>query len=722
MKTAQSNRPFYLVVTFLATGLAASPASVADFFRWKAGAAGDWTTLANWEQSANGVAYVAATRLPGQGVNNDRVKIDVAAATTINLTAAMVANNQIVRQFTTFATTGQVTLRVNTGATVVNKVGVICAGDLFVGTTGIFTATQFGNNQNADGADLELTSTEGTVTINGQASGGTGPGVGGRGGDVKIKSARNNGLGIDIAGVVEAGVATRAGQRGGNIILESNSADIDVSGAGTRVSAGAGANNAGGAGGAGGAISVFTDKGLVIGAAADAGIARFGGGRGGDGTTSGGRGGNIAIGAANRPIASLSNGGRLTIDAGGGGDASGVSSIAGDGGNVEIFCAGSALIQKSCSAGQGGAAAGNNKGKAGNGGFLTINADALTVDITGSLYAGDGGGGDYPGAGGKLTVNLGNGDLINHSTIRGGNGGAGKFSLNGNGDNRNLNADGGEVNLSGKGKLKNIKKAVPGAPIAQIWGGNGGSAAANNNPLQGNGRNGGDVNISFKQNSIENDVAGKASIKAGDGGFPRGAGGRPFLNGKIFPKLGNIKKALNGNGTTVSQATIIHGGTLVTIGSGDLIEGSTVEISVAQGGRITAEFLGGHGKIFAESEVRLVTGCGGLIDFSACLTNQPYGPIFYVTPVMPSDRDVVVYSGSVSAASPLSTYSDCPFQFASLAGDFSGDGFVDGFDYDDFVACFEGSVCPSGRDADFNADGFVDGFDYDDFVAAFEGC
>ena len=48
--------------------------------------------------------------------------------------------------------------------------------------------------------------------------------------------------------------------------------------------------------------------------------------------------------------------------------------------------------------------------------------------------------------------------------------------------------------------------------------------------------------------------------------------------------------------------------------------------------------------------------------------------------------------------------------------DFTGDGFVDGFDYDGFVEAFE-----NGNDAaDFNQDCFIDGFDYDDFVAAFE--
>jgi hypothetical protein len=55
--------------------------------------------------------------------------------------------------------------------------------------------------------------------------------------------------------------------------------------------------------------------------------------------------------------------------------------------------------------------------------------------------------------------------------------------------------------------------------------------------------------------------------------------------------------------------------------------------------------------------------------------------------------------------------------------DFNDDGFLDFFDYADYVACFEDSVCPAGKTADFNGDGFVDFFDYSDFVAAFEtGC
>ena len=51
--------------------------------------------------------------------------------------------------------------------------------------------------------------------------------------------------------------------------------------------------------------------------------------------------------------------------------------------------------------------------------------------------------------------------------------------------------------------------------------------------------------------------------------------------------------------------------------------------------------------------------------------------------------------------------------------DFNCDGFLDFFDYDDFVGAFE----TGDPRADFNGDGFQDFFDYDDFVGAFEsGC
>jgi len=62
-------------------------------------------------------------------------------------------------------------------------------------------------------------------------------------------------------------------------------------------------------------------------------------------------------------------------------------------------------------------------------------------------------------------------------------------------------------------------------------------------------------------------------------------------------------------------------------------------------------------------------------------------------------------------------------RFGVCPADFNADGFIDGFDYDEFVGCFEGGPCPPGTNSDFNHDGFSDGFDYDEFVTLFEvGC
>ncbi len=70
-------------------------------------------------------------------------------------------------------------------------------------------------------------------------------------------------------------------------------------------------------------------------------------------------------------------------------------------------------------------------------------------------------------------------------------------------------------------------------------------------------------------------------------------------------------------------------------------------------------------------------------------------------------------------ASGLAALTSCT---GNCPPDFNNDGFLDFFDYADFVACFEGT-CPPGKTADFNADGFTDFFDYSAYVEAFEtGC
>jgi hypothetical protein len=84
-----------------------------------------------------------------------------------------------------------------------------------------------------------------------------------------------------------------------------------------------------------------------------------------------------------------------------------------------------------------------------------------------------------------------------------------------------------------------------------------------------------------------------------------------------------------------------------------------------------------------------------------------------------ADYACTVSNACGSTATPnitIAQQSCCP-------ADFNGDGFLDFFDYDDYVACYETGVCPPGATADFNGDGFADFFDYDAFVAAFEaGC
>jgi hypothetical protein len=61
--------------------------------------------------------------------------------------------------------------------------------------------------------------------------------------------------------------------------------------------------------------------------------------------------------------------------------------------------------------------------------------------------------------------------------------------------------------------------------------------------------------------------------------------------------------------------------------------------------------------------------------------------------------------------------SGCPS--ACGPADINADGFLDFFDYDDYVAAFEAGNMA----ADFNEDQFLDFFDYDDYIAAFEaGC
>jgi len=86
------------------------------------------------------------------------------------------------------------------------------------------------------------------------------------------------------------------------------------------------------------------------------------------------------------------------------------------------------------------------------------------------------------------------------------------------------------------------------------------------------------------------------------------------------------------------------------------------------------------------------------------------------------------WTSTLDAGKPLSApdvAQDLPFIIYGYSGtppcpsDFNADGFVNGIDFDQFVAAFEAGDLAT----DFNHDGFVNGIDFDSFTVAFEsGC
>ena len=126
-------------------------------------------------------------------------------------------------------------------------------------------------------------------------------------------------------------------------------------------------------------------------------------------------------------------------------------------------------------------------------------------------------------------------------------------------------------------------------------------------------------------------------------------------------------------------------------------------------------------------------------DFSTTF-GAPDGHLFYLNPANPSqilrlrlpndqafglylkgfgrDEHGELYALATRNLGPSGT-TGVVLRFATCPADFNADGFLDFFDYSDFVTAFE----TGNPGADTNGDGFLDFFDYADFVTAFEtGC
>ncbi|QOJ00227.1 MAG: dienelactone hydrolase family protein [Phycisphaeraceae bacterium] len=131
------------------------------------------------------------------------------------------------------------------------------------------------------------------------------------------------------------------------------------------------------------------------------------------------------------------------------------------------------------------------------------------------------------------------------------------------------------------------------------------------------------------------------------------------------------------------------------------------------------------------SGYEVVVQAGGVVVGSAVV--GPVAPGGAAPWVLRAGSDGVTWAGNPTAAGVVvSARSLADGGTRAWAGvmvswfcpaDVNRDGFIDFFDVDVFVSCFEGEGCGEGVVADFNGDGFVDFFDLDAFAGAFgAGC
>lgn len=168
--------------------------------------------------------------------------------------------------------------------------------------------------------------------------------------------------------------------------------------------------------------------------------------------------------------------------------------------------------------------------------------------------------------------------------------------------------------------------------------------------------------------------------------------------------------AMNARGQIVFQATISGPGVTSANNQGIWATDTRGDIHpiALEGTEITAVNASGASVSLPVVRLRILADSGGE-DGTPTSINAAGQVAFYVY-INPRQTN------SDSAIIRTDIIEPCPV-------DFNADGFIDFFDFDEFVSCFEGVWCPDGSSADFNNDGFVDFFDYDGFVEAFEvGC
>lgn len=116
------------------------------------------------------------------------------------------------------------------------------------------------------------------------------------------------------------------------------------------------------------------------------------------------------------------------------------------------------------------------------------------------------------------------------------------------------------------------------------------------------------------------------------------------------------------------------------------------------------------------SEVPSTLPCGGSATASPS-TSPAVSVLLTACPTLTHSRvRCVVSSPCEHVVSQAVELHRCP-------PDVNCDGFVDIYDFTDFITCFEGAACAQDINPDFNNDGFPDIYDFTNFVDAFEfGC
>jgi predicted outer membrane repeat protein len=188
-----------------------------------------------------------------------------------------------------------------------------------------------------------------------------------------------------------------------------------------------------------------------------------------------------------------------------------------------------------------------------------------------------------------------------------------------------------------------------------------------------------------------------------------------FVINSTIVNSGQFAIRNSGSGTLNVANTIVRGGVLpATLGASINITYSNFEGGFVGTGNIDAPALFVNA---AGGDYRLAAGSAG-IDAGS---NTASSGLLFDRGGEARFQDDAATADTGEGIAPIVDIG--AFEFVGgCPADFNGDGFLDFFDYDDFVSCFEGTGTP-GCDADFNGDGFVDFFDYDAFVGAFEsGC